>query len=1055
MITTVFNIFAAGRVASRRARNLRSGEKRRARTREPASAAPSWRAPKWAVAAGLLFVLSGAAVIVTHGRLLAQESVAASDTIDSLRSLLPGQSFQVPAQPGISLVRGEHGTLLVAAGMQPQGQVQVDLCGQMLDPARPRLLPVRIGYSFPEVARLAGASQAPLRAVVLATPGSALPRIEIGGTASANFANGPGNALAVNWNRGTEATSWVGDAGPAGIVAGSEGKGLLRQDGWLVLNSQGALRVRRRASQACPQAGELLLELYRAAPRPGRLALVAGFPMAGNPVTLRLPAGQYTVPSAAPPAQEDRALFDQLQAYKLVRLRPDGLAELAPPDLAAWRAAPPASRAAQLEGWDGPALDAHELSLLDRLYHKADGDYVREQVRIFNAERRLLAVRLRSGLHGARWEASVGGAPVNMTETMPAGAARLFDSFPQGWGGWQRVGSWPAGGAAQLVLKLPAPAAPGAVLELLAAGRLEVVRGGSVRTREDACSGRACPAPGAAQRLMLDLDPGARRIVFAARPMDAAGLTDPQYRHLRVSGGRLEWQALAQASPAARPAQAQVALSDRHGAPLWAAGKASAAAAKAGLGPLLGLQPGHASSVAGMLARLPSPSGRPHEAKLTLDLGLQASAQAALECVGMRRGRWDGHVCSGGAAAPAGRQAGLVVLDTETGDILAAAGAGMPAVGQHNWDEVLDFDRTDPAASPLRLPAFQHDGGSRRSPGSTFKIITALGLELAAQRDRELDALIDGVPLAALDTLAQAKGYPFRSDSASYPAHTSRAHITNFHGELIGPFSANGRIGLVQAMAHSLNTWFAWTSELSDRSLLGQPEGGVPGLQALEPGAIGQVRPVAEMAAKVGFGHALRLDGGLLPDDYPWATWDALQATPAHIDPIRSRHELRQMAIGLRMQATPLQMALAAGAVGQGRVVVPRLLYQLDGRTAANEAGPAMGVRLDRIRAGMKGVVDHGTAASAFRGARLAQIRAGLFGKTGTSLTGETDAKGRELSTVWFAGWLEPGSVPGQAHRLAFAAFVSRSEGTGGEHAAPVIAAVLHALQERAGKPPI
>jgi cell division protein FtsI/penicillin-binding protein 2 len=593
------------------------------------------------------------------------------------------------------------------------------------------------------------------------------------------------------------------------------------------------------------------------------------------------------------------------------------------------------------------------------------------------------------------------------------------------------------------------------VLELLAAGRLDLVQGGSVRAREDACSGRACPAPGAVQRLVLELDPGASKITFTARPMDAAGLTDPQYRHLRLSGGRLEWQALAHTSPAARPAPAQVSLSDRNGAPLWAAGKASVAAAKAGLGPLLGLQPGHASSVAGMLARLPSPSGKPHEARLTLDLGLQASAQAALDCVGMRRGRWDGRSCNGGTAAPAGREGGLVVLDTETGDILAAAGAGMPAVDQRNWDEVLDFDRTDPAASPLRLPAFQHDGGSRRSPGSTFKIITALGLELAAQRDRELDTLLDGVPLTALDVLAQARGYPFRSDSANYPAQTSRAHLTNFHGELLGPFATNGRMGLVQAMTHSLNTWFAFTSELSDRSLLGQPEGGVPGLQALEPGVIGEVRPVAEMAARVGFGQPMRLDGGLLPGDYPWGTWDALQATAAHIDPIRSRHELRQMAIGLRMQATPLQMALAAGAIGQGKVIVPRLLYQLDGRTAAPDAGAPLGVRLDRIRAGMKGVVDRGTAASAFRGARFDHIRAGLYGKTGTSLTGETDQKGRELSTVWFVGWLEPGSVPGQSHRLAFAAFVSRSAGTGGEHAAPVIAAVLHALEDRRGKPPI
>src|SRR5205823_5248827 len=100
-----------------------------------------------------------------------------------------------------------------------------------------------------------------------------------------------------------------------------------------------------------------------------------------------------------------------------------------------------------------------------------------------------------------------------------------------------------------------------------------------------------------------------------------------------------------------------------------------------------------------------------------------------------------------------------------------------------------------------------------------------------------------------------------------------------------------------------------------------------------------------------------------------------------------------------------------------------------------------LGVRLDRIRVGMKGVVDAGTAAGAFRGAELAGVRHGLSGKTGTAPVGDG-----ERATVWFTGWLEPHSLPGQAHRLALAVFVSQSEGTGGEHAAPVAAAVLRHL---------
>ena len=110
-------------------------------------------------------------------------------------------------------------------------------------------------------------------------------------------------------------------------------------------------------------------------------------------------------------------------------------------------------------------------------------------------------------------------------------------------------------------------------------------------------------------------------------------------------------------------------------------------------------------------------------------------------------------------------------------------------------------------------------------------------------------------------------------------------------------------------------------------------------------------------------------------------------------------------------------------------------------------------MRLDRVRAGLKGVVDVGTASAAFGGKELDGVRRGLSGKTGTS---PAMVNGRELATVWYAGWLEPGSVLGQKHRLAVAAFVSHSEATGGEHAAPIVAAVLAAMpglhREQRGK---
>ena len=225
------------------------------------------------------------------------------------------------------------------------------------------------------------------------------------------------------------------------------------------------------------------------------------------------------------------------------------------------------------------------------------------------------------------------------------------------------------------------------------------------------------------RELVLALQPGARRVVLEAAPLDMASLGsagDAAYRHLALENKELRWQPLPDASRVAPAASVPVLLADRNGTPLWQGGRPLDAANGAGLGTLLGLREGHANSIAGMLGRLPAPNGRPHAGRLTLDLALQGAAQGALDCVGLRRGQWDGARCSGGAAPAPGRQAGLVLLDTGSGDILAAASAqaGAP-VSAAPWNELRDFDRVDSARSPLRQAALQHGGGRFARPKRT------------------------------------------------------------------------------------------------------------------------------------------------------------------------------------------------------------------------------------------------------------------------------------------------------------------------------------------------
>lgn len=1033
----------AWRVTQRRLRNLRAGSA----TRSPMRIAK----PPFAAAAWLMLAVTGGALIAAHATHLAASAGAppgaplgpdARYQAAAFQQLLPGLAFDVDPAAGVALHEHARGTLLVASNMDGTAPQRMNLCPYL---AGARLAPVKIGYRFGQVRP--SASDAPARAVALAGVASAdVPPVRVSGVATRDFSR----PLQVQWDG---AARWIGDA--SGSRPLSAGPGALGREGWLVWDG-GALRITRRESARCPAAGELVVQLLR--PETGsRRALVTAF-SGGRSASAWLAPGHYAVPVEPLPGLEDETLFRQLQDKGLVRLGRGGLAELVPRDLAAWRAAEAGVRSSDLAAWKHVTLDGDTARLVARLYRMADGEYVRRQVMVFNDERRLLAWRVRpSSMHGD-WQASVAGMAATTSSAMPAAASALFAELPQGWSPWTRVAGWPVAGGerqAKLDLRLQRPARAGETLQLMLVGRVLRVDGATMRPLADACTGRACPSRDAVRVALLELEEGARSVTVVAEPLALAALADAAnaaYRHLAVQDGRLAWHRIAQPLPGASGrAASDAAIADRNGTLLWNAGRPTPAAIDAGLGGLLGYRAGQAGSVSAMLARIPS--GGRHEAQLTIDLPLQAIAQSALECIGMRGGQWLGGGCTGTRAVPAGRRAGLVVIDTETGDVLAAAGAGNPRVSDANWAEARDFDRSNPARSPFRLAALQHDGGVHQSPGSTFKVISALGLEQAARGDAQIDALLGGLPLARIDRMAQQRGFAFRTEQASYPYDAAKVRITNYREDRLGRRADQGRFGLAQALTYSVNTWFAWAGELSDRSLFGRAEGGAPALQPLEAAALDDVRPIVAMARRVGFGAPVRLDGGLLPADYAWGEWDALQPTPGRIDPVSTRHELRQMTIGLRMQATPLQMALASAAVGQGRFIVPRLLLSLDGAQAREQAGEPVAVRLDRIREGMKGVVDQGTGAGAFRGAALDRLRRGLYGKTGTAPTVAVAADGTKtaVSTVWFTGYLEPGSMPGQTRRLAFAAFVSHSDATGGGHAAPIVAAVLRAWPQDPG----
>ena len=353
-ISTFLQAWAERRRARRRRANLRAGAANQGRpalklVRSDADTAPmppkaGSRRAVWIVAAAVCIAAGGGAVIAGHARHLAAATASTPEAANNVRaanayqSVLPGIAFTVPSRPGIGASLYPGGVLLVAAGMQASPAVRVDLCSQLRSPAGNdgRLLPLRIGYRFDDVKRWVARNQEAnvqiaLRNVLLVSDSGAgadaMPEVQIEGTARADFTDPLGEPLQLKWNSRRADVRWLSDASLGQVEQGASGQVALRQQGWLLWGAASALRIERRANVMCPQAGELLVRMYRpaadgstASDTAQASALVTAFPARGRAVGAYLAAGRYQVPASAPGALEDQALFLALQELSLIHI---------------------------------------------------------------------------------------------------------------------------------------------------------------------------------------------------------------------------------------------------------------------------------------------------------------------------------------------------------------------------------------------------------------------------------------------------------------------------------------------------------------------------------------------------------------------------------------------------------------------------------------------------------------------------------------------------------------------------------------------------------------
>jgi peptidoglycan glycosyltransferase len=300
----------------------------------------------------------------------------------------------------------------------------------------------------------------------------------------------------------------------------------------------------------------------------------------------------------------------------------------------------------------------------------------------------------------------------------------------------------------------------------------------------------------------------------------------------------------------------------------------------------------------------------------------------------------------------------------------------------------------DPNLVPTQLPRLNRDTQntplvnratqSQYPPGSTFKVVTAAAAIDSGKYNP--DSIVDG----------------------HSPRVISGTPLSNFGGENFGPIS------LTDALTNSVNTVWAQVGESLGR------------------------RTLEKYMDRFGFNRRP-------PIDYPSSQLTASGVySGGRVVGAEQQFDVGRVAIGEggaegQILVTPLQMAMVAAAVGnKGELMRPRLADKIvdkDGRVKESFDPEKVNRVISEKSAGelaqmMANVVKEGTGtASALQGIQVA-------GKTGTA-----QVAGNTANQAWFIAF-----APVDNPKMAIAVTVERTQGTGGEVAAPIAKQVLQSL---------
>jgi penicillin-binding protein 2 len=339
--------------------------------------------------------------------------------------------------------------------------------------------------------------------------------------------------------------------------------------------------------------------------------------------------------------------------------------------------------------------------------------------------------------------------------------------------------------------------------------------------------------------------------------------------------------------------------------------------------------------------------------------------------------------------AKAGRPCAMVITDPNNGDVLAMA--SYPTVNPNWYVPTMpgSFYKTldDDPKKPLIARAFR----SSYPPGSTFKVFVGLAVMNAE--------IIDPDDRFGCPAVMEIGNLKFRNHRRS----------------------DSGSLNFAEALTQSCNTYFYKI-----------------GLKA-------GYRPIVDLCQRLGLGARTGIpiqaeeDGRLMTTEYMLKRYNRPVAPG----------DIANLSIGQGdTLVTPLQMALAMGAVGNGGInyaprvalqvqsIDDRLLFGYDVR--ARDQIEILKPVMKAMREGMTGVVYSGSGTAP--AAKVPGVK--MAGKTGTAQWGPEK---RERVAAWFAGFA-PVDKPKYAFAAVYEGVPGNNDVHGGTDGAPIIGRAMREI---------